>query len=479
MAHILVIDDDTDILQVIRMRLEANGYLVETFSNPLDALESAKERHYDVVVTDIRMPQIDGVELLRRLRELDLDVPVILLTAYGTIPSAVEAIRLGAFHYLTKPFQGKELVEEIKRAIGDRKSGETVPSEGKMHFSGVFGVSPKMKILYQLIERITDTDSTVLIQGESGTGKELIAKMIHSNGHRRDNEFVIVDCGATPASLIESELFGHTRGSFTNATESRKGLFDLANKGTLFLDEIGSMPLDLQTRLLRVLQEGQIKKIGENQMRKVDVRVLAATNVDLRQQVTKGLFRLDLYYRLAVLNLALPPLRERTEDIPLLADYFLSNFSRRMKVKSVSWDEGVIDVMREYSWPGNIRELKNVIEAGLVYCKGDVMTLDDLYCAGFTQECGEESYPLRTEIQEDDLSLPESLEKQERGMILKALEGNNWIQKDAANQLGISPRVLCYKIKKLKIEVSPENEEIGDSVSSLSPAPKGSSSAYS
>jgi len=293
----------------------------------------------------------------------------------------------------------------------------------------------------------------VLVQGESGTGKELVAQMIHYNGGRKDNRFVVMDCGATPGSLIESELFGHTKGSFTNATESRMGLFEMAHQGTLFLDEISSLPLDLQTRLLRVLQSGQIKRVGDNLMRKVDVRVIGATNVDLKEQVQKGAFRLDLYYRLAVLKVELPPLRERAEDIPVLADYFLQTFSRKMRKDPMEWGEGVKDALVVSDWPGNIRELKNIVEAAVVFSKGGSVEMEDLNWAGFSEDAFQQVLlPGLSGLKPAQLSLPEYLERQERELIMTALKENDWVQKDAAEQLGISPRVLCYKIKKLKID---------------------------
>ncbi len=460
MANILVIDDDINILEVIQTRLEANGYYVEAFSVPLDALERVKEQDFDVIVTDIRMPKVDGIEFLRRVRGLSWNVPVILLTAYGTIPNAVEAMKQGAFQYLTKPFLGKQLVEEIENALAERgRIQEASISETGKYFPGVYGTSPRMKALYPLLERIVESDSTVLVQGESGTGKELIAQMIHYNGQRKDKRFVIMDCGATPGSLIESELFGHTKGSFTNATDSRKGLFELAHNGTLFLDEISSLPLDLQTRLLRVLQEGQIKRVGDNQMRKVDVRVIGATNVDLKEQVQKGDFRLDLYYRLAVLKVDLPALRERSEDIPLLADYFLQSFSRKMKKDSMRFEDDVLDALVQNDWPGNVRELKNIIEAAVVFSKQNILTLEELHYAGFSMESLKieeiEAVPV-SEMEGLDFSLPDFIEKQEKTLIIKALEKNNWVQKKAAEQLGISPRVLSYKIKKLKLNFTSE-----------------------
>jgi len=454
MANVLVVDDDTNILEVIRTRLEANDYYVEIQSDPLEALECVKEKEFDVIVSDIRMPEIDGMEFLRRVQRLRWDVPVIMLTAYGTIPSAVEAMKLGAFHYLTKPFEGKHLLVEIEDALEERGRRQ-LPHAGKIgkYFPGVYGVSPKMKELYPLLERIIESDSTVLVQGESGTGKELVAQMIHYNGGRKDNRFVVMDCGATPGSLIESELFGHTKGSFTNATESRMGLFEMAHQGTLFLDEISSLPLDLQTRLLRVLQSGQIKRVGDNLMRKVDVRVIGATNVDLKEQVQKGAFRLDLYYRLAVLKVELPPLRERAEDIPVLADYFLQTFSRKMRKDPMEWGEGVKDALVVSDWPGNIRELKNIVEAAVVFSKGGSVEMEDLNWAGFSEDAFQQVLlPGLSGLKPAQLSLPEYLERQERELIMTALKENDWVQKDAAEQLGISPRVLCYKIKKLKID---------------------------
>ena len=456
MANILVVDDDTNILEVIRTRLEANDYYVEIQSDPLEALECVKEKEFDVIVSDIRMPEIDGMEFLRRVQRLRWDVPVIMLTAYGTIPSAVEAMKLGAFHYLTKPFEGKHLLEEIEDALQERGRRQE-PGAGKIgkYFPGVYGVSSKMKDLYPLLERIIESDSTVLLQGESGTGKELVAQMIHYNGRRRDNRFVVMDCGATPGSLIESELFGHTKGSFTNATESRVGLFEMAHQGTLFLDEISSLPLDLQTRLLRVLQSREIKRVGDNVMRKANVRVIGATNVDLKEQVQKGTFRLDLYYRLAVLKVELPPLCERLEDIPILADYFLQTFSRKMRKDPMAWGEGVKDALVASDWPGNIRELKNIIEAAVVFSKEGSIEMEDLNSAGFSEEAFQEVLlPGLSGLKPSQLSLPEFLERQERELIMAALKENDWVQKDAAEQLGISPRVLCYKIKKLKIDFS-------------------------
>ncbi len=456
MAKILIVDDDENILEVIRARLEASGYRVETFPDPLEALDLLREEACDLIVSDVRMPQIDGIEFLRRVRQLRHGVPVILLTAYGTIPSAVEAIKEGAFDYLTKPFQGKDLVKTVERALAEAAksfSDVRAKADGK-HFPGVYGTSQRMRDLYPLLERICETDSTVLIQGESGTGKELIAQMIHANSSRARERFVVLDCGAMPGSLIESELFGHAKGAFTHAAETRKGLFELADRGTLFIDEVSSLPMDLQPRLLRVLQEGQIRRVGENQMRSVSVRVVAATNVDLQDQVKKGLFRLDLYYRLAVLKIELPPLRDRKEDIPLLAEYFLQNFARKMKREPMRFEEGVLESLCRYPWPGNVRELKNVIEAGVVLSRGPVLTARDLGLAGFP---GEEAVGAPGTDAGRDVevpgSLPAYLESLERRIILKALEENNWVQKDAAEKLGISPRVLCYKIKKLEIDI--------------------------
>lgn len=455
MANVLVVDDDTNILEVIRTRLEANGYCVDAWADPRDALERLKDTTFDVIVSDVRMPRIDGLEFLGSVRRLGCDVPVILLTAYGTIPNAVEAMRQGAYQYLTKPFQGRDLLRVIEEALEDRAQNLPIRQEGTdLFFPGVFGKSPGMQALLPLMERIVDSDSTVLIQGESGTGKELFARAIHLNGKRRENRFVILDCGATPPSLIESELFGHARGAFTNATELRKGLFEMAHGGTLFLDEISSLPLDLQTRLLRVLQERQVRRVGDHVMRRVDVRIVAATNVDLQEQVERGGFRLDLFYRLAVLRVRLPALRERREDIPLLADYFLKRFARKMGRGDLRWVDDVHGTLQTLHWPGNVRELKNAVEAAVVLAPRDHIGVADLRAAGLPgpNDPKRSRDPGAAAI--SGLSLPEFLERQERALIRGALEANNWVQKDAAEQLGVSPRVLCYKIKKLKIDLA-------------------------
>jgi len=452
-ANVLVIDDDENILEVIRTRLESSGYSVEAHAEPGAALEAMKDRPFDVVVTDVRMPGMDGIELMRRIHCLHCDVPVILLTAYGTIASAVEAVKLGAFQYLAKPFQGKQLVREVEAALRESGRRRPVRSAFPRHFPGVYGASPAMRDLAPHLVKIAGSESTVLIQGESGTGKELVAQTIHLNGPRRGKRFVIMDCGATPASLIESELFGHARGAFTNATESRKGLFEAAHEGTLLLDEIGSMPLDLQTRLLRVLQTGQIRRVGENQMREVDVRVIAATNVDLEQQVEAGKFRLDLYYRVAVLKVRVPPLRERPEDLPLLLDAFLQSASGRLGKGPARCGAGVLAALEEHGWPGNVRELKNLIEAAVVLSEGNELSLESLEAAGFRRRAGGGPAGLReaAEPRLGGVALPDYLQRRERALIVRALEENQWVQKDAAHQLGISPRMLHYKIRKMNI----------------------------
>lgn len=462
MATVLVLDDDPNILAVIETRLESNGYTVEAFSDPLEALERTQNKSFDLIVTDVRMPKLDGMEFLHRVRSHSCrNIPVIVLTAYGTIPNAVEAVKGGAFQYLTKPFQGKELLDQVALALEENKS-RVNPSidKGPIQLPKVFCQSDKMKALFPILERIAMSASTVLIQGESGTGKELVARMIHSTGPRKGNNFVVMDCGSTPATLIESELFGHTKGAFTGATESRKGVFESADSGTLFLDEIGCLPLDLQTRLLRALQEGQIKRVGESQMRKVDVRVVAATNVDLKDEVKAGRFRLDLYYRLAVLNVEVPPLRERQADIPLLASHFLQQLSQQMKRSRMKFGENVVDTLTCYDWPGNIRQLRNMIEAAVVLSHDESISVADLHCAGLPRDLSSCS-TLATSYDSDDqpeaatqevpLAVPNIVEQHERKLILKALEENNWVQRRAAKQLRISPRVINYKIKKFNI----------------------------
>jgi len=431
---------------------QSEDFDVDAAYSGVEAMERCRGNHYDVMITDMKMPDMNGVELMKRVHASDKGIQTIILTAYGTIDSAVSAMKEGAFDYVTKPFDSRELLFRVDRALQNTQLTEEV-SELRQQIAGEFGFetfcakSRRMKNLLSMLERVIESDSTILIEGESGTGKELTAKVIHNQGRRRGRRFVTVDCGATPENLLESELFGHIKGAFTSASWTKKGLFEVAHKGTIFLDEIGNISAEMQTRLLRVLEESEIKPVGDVRIKKIDCRVIAATNRNLRQMVRDGEFREDLFYRLSVLNLVMPPLRERREDIPLLVHRFLKEYSRKMAKKITAVDRDVMNLFLEYHWPGNVRELRNVIEAGVVMARTDHLTSDDLILADF------QGSSVMRATADSDGSEKTVLREHERGLVVDALRKCGWVQKDAAAMLGISSRVINYKIKKFGISI--------------------------
>jgi len=450
-GRVLVVDDDTNILQVIRTRLQSEDFDVDVATNGPEALKKWGGNHYDVMIMDMKMPEMDGLELMRQVRASSSHFRTIVLTAHGTIDNAVAAIKDGAFDYMTKPFDSRELVFRVERALEQTRLTTKVEElrqqiEGKYNFSAFCAKSSKMRALLSVFERVIESDSTVLIEGESGTGKELMARVIHYEGQRKDQNFVTVDCGATPENLLESELFGHIKGAFTSANYTKKGLFEVAHRGTIFLDEISNISAEMQTRLLRVVQEGEVKPVGDVRVKKVDCRVVAATNKNLREMGKEGSFREDLFYRLSVLNLVIPPLRERKEDIPLLASEFLKEFSEKMGKRVLSIDRDVMTQFLDYHWPGNVRELRNVIEAGVVMAREDHLTQNDLILTDFQR-------PREDKPEVVVSSGTTILREHERELIVDALKKCNWVQKDAARLLGISGRVINYKIKKLGISI--------------------------
>lgn len=439
---ILLVDDDPHILEVLEARLSAAGHEALQSSSASSALEVLKRRKVDLLITDVRMPGMGGMELLEAVRQVCPELPVILLTAYGTIPDAVRAIKAGAVEYLTKPFDGRQLLRTIDSVLGGRSKTSGFV-EGTEEFW--IGKSAVMRELWSLMERVSSTDVSLLVLGESGVGKELVAKFIHKQSPRSKGPFVVVDCGSTPASLLESELFGHVRGSFTHAIRDKKGLIEAANGGTLFLDEIGNISQEMQVRLLRFLEERKIRRIGDIKEIPVDCRVIAATNVDLAREVAEGRFREDLYYRLRVVILRVPPLRDRPEDIPELAERFVERFCQRHSKPEVSIPRETMEWLCSYPWPGNVRELRNTLEAGVVVCRDGLLKIKDLSAAGVIQS--------RAVLPEDKRIPSLSLEGGEKKLIMEALERTNWVQKDAAKLLGVSRRVLHYKIRKYSIEI--------------------------
>ncbi len=380
---ILVVDDEAGMCHILKRLLSDRGYEVFTAQNAKEALKLAQTKHPDVAFLDIRMPDMDGLELLAEMRGLEPDIVVVMMTAFGTVETAVQAIKAGAYEYTTKPFDNEKILVLAANAVERRKLIDrtrrlTEDVQEQQMFEGLVGKSPTMKDLYELIARVAETDSTVLLMGESGTGKEMVARAIHSQSPRADKRFVPVNCGALPRELIESELFGHEKGSFSGAHQRRIGLVESADSGTLFLDEIAELPLDLQVKILRVIEQKEIRRVGSVTGIKVDVRLLSATNRDLEKEVKAGRFREDLYYRLSIVPIELPPLRERKEDIPLLAQHFVQKFNERMGRHVLGATPGAMKTLREYAWPGNVRELENTIERAMVLRDEGEICEDDL-----------------------------------------------------------------------------------------------------
>ncbi len=436
---ILVVDDEPGIRQVLQDLLMASGYTVMLAGDGEEALLRLESGQVDLVITDDVMSGMSGRELLWECVRRWPGLPVIILTGYGTVPKAVGAVKDGAVDYLLKPFDGQELLGKIA-SILVASDGRSWAREGNLLTEELWGgKSPSMQRLYKLIERVAPTEATILLLGESGTGKEKIAGLLHRLSQRSRGPFVVVDCGSTPSTLLESELFGHVKGSFTNAYKDKKGLVAEAHGGTLFLDEIGNISQEMQLRLLRFLQERKIRRVGEVTESAVNCRVIAATNADLADLVRSGEFREDLYYRLKVITIQVPPLRERKADIPILAERFLQLFAESGPVSRL--DAEVVEAILEYSWPGNVRELRNMLEAAVILSSDDIIHMEDMQF---------EDIELDTPLSDNLLSL----EGSERQVVLNALERSSWVVKDAAELLGVSRRTMHYKIKKFQIDTT-------------------------
>jgi two-component system response regulator HydG len=444
---ILIVDDEKSHRLMLRAHLEEEGFQIVEASDGHEAVDLVNERLFDLVLMDIRMPSMDGIEALKRIKEATAATPVIMMTAYGSINSAVEALKAGATDYLTKPLDMDELIFKAKKALHYRQlEEENILQKERLgirfDFSSIIGTSLAMKELFETLSMAAPTEATVLLLGESGTGKELVANAIHQNSPRRDKPYVKVNCAALPETLLESELFGHEKGAFTGAIDKKKGRFERADGGTLFLDEIGEMSPPTQTKILRVLQEREFEAVGGTKTIKVDVRIIAATNKDLAEEVRKGGFREDLYYRLNVVPITIPPLRERTEDIPLLAEHFLRIYSDKNKRKIRGFDPGVMHAFIGYSWPGNVRELENIVERTVIMSREDTITLGDLP-PGIATSQGEG----------DQTPPPTSLRDVERETILKTLHQTGGNRTHAAQILGITRKTLQNKIKEYGIDI--------------------------
>ena len=452
-ASILVIDDEAGIRDSLEVLLSFEGYTVSLAPDGEQGLEMLGAETYDLVLLDLALPGRSGLELLPLIKELRPDVPVIMITAYGTVDNVVEAIRSGADNFVQKPWDNEKLLADIRSAVARHRVEEENlhlkrTLKQRYNFANIVGKSEVMLKIFDLVAQVAPSRSTVLIQGESGTGKELIAKAIHANSPRRDKPFVPVNTGAMPAELLESTLFGHVKGAFTSAIASKKGLFEIAHGGTLFLDEIATMGMDTQAKILRVLQDKRFMHLGGVQEIQVDVRILAATNVDLRKEVREGRFREDLFYRLNVIAIELPPLRARREDIPLLAQHFLDFYTNENGMPPRKLSPDAMRALVDYDWPGNVRELENSIERGVVLSSGPAIGAELLpgHITGRSfQDALLEHNP--------NSSLFDILETIERRIIIEKLERCNWNQTDAAEQFRIPLSTLNQKIKRLNIEI--------------------------
>jgi two-component system, NtrC family, response regulator HydG len=443
-AKILVVDDQRNMRSTLAMMLRGSGYSVDEADSGERGQELGSKGAYDIVLTDLRMGGADGIDVLRAVKQSQPLTEVIVMTAYGTIESAVEAMRLGAFDYIQKPFTEEELVVKVSRALETRRLQGQVQLfaqefKEKYHFDNIIGRSQAIRDLLGRIVRVAPTDAIVLITGESGTGKELVARAVHANSKRAEQPFVTVNCAAISETLLESELFGHARGAFTGAVAARKGLFEEAAGGTFFFDEIAETTLAFQAKLLRAIQEGEVRRIGENRSAKVDIRVIAATNVDLVSAVEERRFRQDLYYRLNVARFTLPPLRERREDIPLLAQFFLDKFNMKMGTQAYLAD-GVMDQMLQYAYPGNVRELENMVEQAVAFAAGGAITVDDIV-----------PHTPQKQSASAGRSLADIVDDAERAAVKAALEAHEGSRERAAETLGISPTTLWRKMTRLGI----------------------------
>ena len=441
---ILIVDDEPDTILILQDRLEMDGYEVVTATDGSDALELIDQDLPDLVLLDIQMPRLDGIETLIHLHEKYPGILVLMLTAHGTIQRAVEATKQGAYDFLEKPFQPEHITQKVDQALEHQRTIEQSTRDELIHnYEEIVGESPVILEVLKIIEKIADTDSTVLVQGESGTGKELVARALHQNSSRREKEMVVVNCAAIPDHLLESELFGHERGAFTGATYQKIGKFERAHGSTLFLDEIADMSIELQSKLLRTIQEREIERLGGAKVIRVDVRIIAATNQDLRQAIEAGTFRQDLYYRLNMIPILLPPLRSRQEDILILAEYFLQKHSKahNQPVRLIS--QKARDLFMQYDWPGNVRELEYSILRAVLFAEGDVI---------LPKHLPEEIQSTRQhEAQNVPVGL--TMKEMEKELILKTLERMEGNRTRTAEILGISLRSLQYKLKEYEAAV--------------------------
>ncbi len=459
LGTVLIVDDESAIRESLQTLLELEGYTVDTASDGAEGLARLAEHPYDLVLLDFAMPERNGIEVLQEIRQRDTELAVIMITAYGTVENAVNAMQTGATNFIQKPWDNEKLLADVGAAVGRRRAEAEIIQlkralKQRYNFEHIIGKSEPMLRIFDLVAQVAPSRSTVLLQGESGTGKELIAKAVHMNSPRKGAPFVPVNTGSMPTDLLESTLFGHVKGAFTSAIASKKGLFEMADRGTLFLDEIGTMGLDTQAKILRVLQDRRFMHLGGVNEVQVDVRIIAATNVDLRQQVKDGKFREDLFYRLNVITIDLPPLRQRKNDIPLLAQHFAQKFAEENGKPQLFIAPEAMRPLMDYDWPGNVRELENVIERAVVLANGPNLTVDLL-----PDEMVGRGAKLALMDHRPDASLFDIMEDCERRIIIDMLEKCGWSQTEAADHFRVPLSTLNQKIKRLNIEIKKKGRE--------------------
>ncbi len=455
-ARILVVDDEESIREFLEIMLRKEGYEVTCAEDGQKALDILKKKAFDMVVSDLQMPNLTGLELLKQVKDQYQDMLFMMITAFGTTETAVEAMKLGAYDYLTKPFKIDEVRINIANALRSKNlevENRTLKKELKQEYSfqNLVGNSDSMHRIYEMVRRVSQTPTNVLITGESGTGKEMVAKAIHYNGPLKDKPFVTVNCGAIPESLMESEMFGHKKGSFTGAVADKSGLFEVADAGTLFLDEVGELPLSIQVKLLRAIQERMIRRVGATEDTKVDVRIIAATNRDLEDMVKKGDFRQDLFYRLNVINIRTPSLRERAEDIPLLANHFLKKYNDRLGKNIGGISAEAMELLKRYDYPGNVRELENVIERTVALEGGSTILPESLPPFVNTPSGRKMASSNEIQVTPDGLDLDKIMGQIEKELLVKAIHTAGGVKKKAAKLLNITFRSMRYRVEKYNL----------------------------
>ena len=462
LASILVVDDEPIMQEILGDFLREEGYSIDIAGSGEEGVELAQKSSYDCAIVDLMMPGIDGIETMQKLRDIDASLPVIMVTAFASVESAVEAMKRGAFEYITKPFKNDEVLVVLQKAIRTRQLELEVPQlkeevktlrkalKDKYSFENIVGKNRYMQEVYGLIEQAAPSRSTILIQGESGTGKELVAKAIHANSARSEKPFQVVNSGSMPSDLLESNLFGHVKGAFTGAVASKKGLFEVADGGSIFFDEISNISLEVQAKLLRVIQEKEFMRVGSVDTLKVDVRLIAATNDDLKKMIAEGTFREDLYYRINVISITLPPLRNKVDDIPLLAQYFVDRYSKENRREDLIISDDALELLKGHAWPGNVRELENAIERAVVLAPRGGGISAELIREYIDPVTFDSSTPM-VMVPAEGLPMKSVVADFQKQLIVDALRKTHWVQKEAAKLLDLKPTTLNEMIKRYGI----------------------------